>query len=266
MSSFPNVIYGGYGDEKTTSSTKIGNLPLGTLMVLPDGRKFRHARVSATAGIAGNVYQGNVGIQGSDGAYIKSVATVSGVTAGSLTPVVTAGATTGATVNQFADGWFAVAGSAGAGTGLVYKIKGNGSAAAGSSITINLYETDPIVTALAAATTTVGLRENEYSSLTITTADTVGVGQVAGILPVPVSASYYCWVQRSGPALALTSGTLIVGVPCCVSDGIAGALEPLATAGADTAGTRIVKTTVPVATVLNVAASTGYSLVNLELE
>ena len=42
--SFPNVIYGDYGDEKVAQSTKIGSLPLGQLMILPDGRAFRHTR------------------------------------------------------------------------------------------------------------------------------------------------------------------------------------------------------------------------------
>ena len=57
--SYPNVIYGDYGDEKVAQSTKIGNLPLGQLMVLPDGRKFRHAQASATALVAGDLYQQN---------------------------------------------------------------------------------------------------------------------------------------------------------------------------------------------------------------
>jgi hypothetical protein len=149
--------------------------------------------------------------------------------------------------------------------GYVYKIKTCSSAAAGSSVTIDLYETDPFKVAIAAASTTVGLRENPYYSLTLTTADTVGVSQLAGIPPTAVAASYYCWIQRKGAAMAFTSGTVIVGEPVCISNGIAGAVEPIPPAAADTAGARVVKEMVKVGEVLNVAASTGYSLINLML-
>jgi len=44
MSGTPNIQYGDYGDEKVTSSTRIGGLPLGAKMVFLDGREFRHAK------------------------------------------------------------------------------------------------------------------------------------------------------------------------------------------------------------------------------
>ena len=56
----PSIIYGDYGDEKVTSSTKIGNLPLGQLMRLPDGRKYRHARSGGTALAVGQVLRQGV--------------------------------------------------------------------------------------------------------------------------------------------------------------------------------------------------------------
>ncbi|KKL16382.1 hypothetical protein LCGC14_2496170, partial [marine sediment metagenome] len=48
---FPNVIYGRYGDEKVAQSTKIGGLPLGQEMVLPDGREFRHSCAQTAAAL-----------------------------------------------------------------------------------------------------------------------------------------------------------------------------------------------------------------------
>ena len=263
--SFPNIIYGDYGDEKATSSTKIGSLPLGTRMVLPDGAEYVQGRASATAMVAGNLYQGNAGIQATDADYKCSIAVASGGAAGSTTVVLTAGATTGVTVDQFQDGTLITASSVGTGVGHVYRIKSNASAAAGSSITINLYPTDPFKVALAAGSTTCGLREHEYFNLTLTTGDTVGVGTLAGVAPVAVAASYYCWVQRKGRAAVKGDGTLIVGVPVVPSDNADGAVESWPTSAADTAGVRAGLSANIIGICENVAASVQFSLINLKI-
>ena len=55
MGSFPNIIFGAYGDEKATSSTKVHGHELGQLMVLPDGRKYRYAKSGGTALAVGTI-------------------------------------------------------------------------------------------------------------------------------------------------------------------------------------------------------------------
>ena len=250
--SFPNIVYLDYGQEKTTAASAIGNLPLGVLGVLPDGRKFRHARSSATAMVAGSLYQGNASAFAGDAAYINDLAVVSGGSVGSTQVVITAGATTGVSKDQLKDGMMYSTG------GVGYKIKSNTVAAAGSSITIDLYE--PIKVALAAGTTLVGLRENPFYSLTVTTADTVGGGQVAGVAPVAVTASYYCWIQRGGECNALTDGTLVKGVGIVPAATAAGAVHVFASA------TVSVKSNEIIGKCLDVAASTEFSRVWLSLE
>ena len=49
---FPNIVFGSYGDQYTTSSTPIGGNPLGTMMILPDGCEFVHAQCGGTTPLA----------------------------------------------------------------------------------------------------------------------------------------------------------------------------------------------------------------------
>jgi hypothetical protein len=259
--SYDKVLWGNFGDEKVTSSTKV--TALGTLMIMPDGREFVYARASATALVAGNLYQGNGGIVTSDADYKATIAVVSGGAAGSNSVVLTAGGTTAVTTNLFADGVLSTASSVGTGVGYLYKIKSCSSAAASGNFTVNTYESDPFKVALAAATTTVGLRENEFYSVTLTTADTVGVGVLAGVAPTAVTASYYCWLQRKGRAAVKGDGTLVIGLPVVPSAALAGAVAPFATAAADTAGVRAAKGVQTVGMCENVAASLQFSVINL---
>ena len=262
--SFPSVVYGSYGDEKTAQSTKINNLPLGTRMVLPDGREFVHAKASATALIAGDMYQQNsmaVVAGTSDAGILTNMAVATSAAIGATTVVITMAATAHFSKDLLAGGYLFT--NDATGEGHCYKIKGNTAAASLGSCTITLEPNDAIKVALAAGTSEVAVRQLPFDNVTITTADTVGVGALAGVAPVAVTASYYCWLQRKGPAAVLTDGTVIVGVPCVVSPALAGAIAPFSTSAADTAGVRAAKGIDTVGYVMNVSASTEYSLVNL---
>jgi len=258
--SFPNVVWGSFGDEKITSSTKIGGFPLGVRMITPDGCEYVHAKVSATAGIAGNLYQVLAGIQGSDAALRKDGVVAADSAIGDTTVQVTAGATTAVTANQFQDGILFV--NDVTGQGHKYRIKSNNAAAASSTLTLTLYNTDPIKVALVAGSSEVGVRENPFYQISITTADTVRVGSIAGILPTAVTANHYCWVQRRGEAAALTDGTLVIGTPVVQSAALAGAVSPHTAA---TTNANLELSEDILGYTLNVAASTEYSLVYLKL-
>lgn len=253
---YPNIIWGEYGDEKVTSSTRINNLELGTRMYFKDGREFVYAKASATAMIAGNLYQQDVGIQGSDAAYKKDLVIPTSSAVGATTVYFTAGATTGVTVDQFKDGYYFI--NDVNGEGITYKVAGCSSAAAGSTVTVYLAKNDAVKVAIAAGSSQAGIRENPYFSCTINTADTVGVGTLAGIAPVAVTASYYCWLQTRGACAALTDGTVIVGVPVTPSGALAGAVAVHSAATSMTA-----KEGSNIGWCMNVAASTEYSLINL---
>lgn len=258
---FPNVIYGDYSDHRVTATSRIGNLPLGTKMVLPDGREFRHAHVSATALVAGKLYQQEAYAAGTGN--IKSLAVIAGsALINTKTISVTMSATGAMTKDQYQDGYVFVPASTGA--GYVYKVKSCSSAAAGSTSVITLY--DDLEVSLAGGTTTVGVRVNEYDNVLLTTANTVGVGTLAGVSACSAAANSYVWLQTKGPAPILTDNTtLIVGIPVSASSTVAGAVAVENITAADTAGTGVHKGYAAIGWCMSVAASAEYSLIDLNI-
>lgn len=256
---FSNKIYGDYGDEKVSDTAKINGLPLGIRMVLPDGREFVHGRASATALVAGSSYQ--QAAVPADTAMVKALV-VNAAAIGDTTLSITAGGTTAFTVDQFADGYVAVASSVGTGIGHLYKVKTNNSAATGAAATFTLYPNDKIKVALNASSL-VGVRANEYDGVLLTTANTVATGIPAGIAPVAVAASSYCWLQRKGAAAWASAGTvLIAGLPVLASTAVAGQCT---VAFATTAGYLAARNIDIWGHCETIALDTGYAVVFLEL-
>jgi len=218
--SFPVNIHGNYGDEKKSQSTKIGSLPLGTRMILPDGRIFAHSRASTAAGLN----PGYVCV----GAAVSSSAHVANLTAsastGSQTIAVTLTATGAVTADQFADGWiFCNDSGAATGEGYVYKVKGNNSGAVSTTVNFFLDDNDSVKVALAAASSEVGIKVNEFDHVLHRAAGTGAVNMVSGVAPVAVSAGYYHWHQRRGPVAVLSGGTPgIVGMFVAAATTVAG--------------------------------------------
>jgi len=213
--SYPNVIYGDFGDEKVAQSTKIGNLPLGQLMILPDGRKFRHAQIGAASIRAGQVVSSEAGLAG-DGCIassgLKASATVTHNAVGD-TNVYVATSLTAFTKDQFAEGTVNVIGPA-ASTyiGQVYKIKGNDAAASvgvGGAAKITLYETDPLKVAWAPTSTLVSVRKSAFKSV-VANAGSGPIAPPVGVIPTAASINFYCWAQRGGEASCLQAATVCV--------------------------------------------------------
>ncbi len=223
--SFPNVVYGDYGDEKVAQSTKIGSLPLGKLMILPDGRTFIHTRAhTAQAMTAGYLYQAD-DARGGTSAHDILPATAA---VGATSVVVQSPAGTAVLTDLYAEGFLMVASSVGTGTGIQYKVKANGSAAAGSAnFTVQLADGETIHTAID-STATVGLRESIWGAADLMTTGTAFTGPILGIPPVAVSSGFYHWIQRSGQAMAFAAATTIpIGDPVQAGTGVAGSIQKI---------------------------------------
>lgn len=228
---FPVHIYGNYGDERTAQSTKIGSLPLGTRMILPDGRIFAHARASTAAAISAGLIC--VEAATSSSAHVANL--TASAAAGATTINITLTATGAVTKDQFTDGYIFVNDSgAGTGEGYVYKVKGNNSGAVSTTVQFQLYETDTVQVALAAASTEVGIRVNEFDHILHRATGTGAVGIPAGVAGVAASAGFYHWTQRRGPACVLSAGTVATtGVPVASATTVAGGVAK-STIAADT--------------------------------
>lgn len=260
---FPHTVQGSFGDEKVTSTTKIGGLPLGSRMELPDGRIFRHARVGTTALVPGKLYQGKAGEANT--IFIKSVAPNAAAIAATSITLTMSGTALGADV--YNDGYLITASSVGTGIGYLYKVKSAATAASTETSVVSLMPNDTVKVALESGTTTVGMRKNEYDSVLLTTADTIGVNTVCGVSCASAAASAYVWLQRRGPAAVFTdNSTVIVGTPVIASSTVAGAVATFATAAADTAGVRYGRNVRIIGDVMSVAASAEYSIIDLRLE
>jgi len=69
---------------------------------------------------------------------------------------------------------------------------------------------DPVVTALAAGTSTmISIMPNKFNKLVL--AATTETGASVGVTPRDISASNYFWVQTAGPACIWAKGTLVIG-------------------------------------------------------
>ncbi len=262
--SFPNVIYGGFGDEKVAQSTAIGSLPLGQLMILPDGRKFRHAKCGSAAAVsAGDVLSPSAGSAGHGAVSASGIAAGATITHNKIGDKVVnlvCNSATSVLANHYADGLLNVQKSAGA--GHVYRIKENTSCASASAFTVTLYPEDPLKVAFAATSTKVSLRRSPYKEA-ILMSGSACISPPMGVAPVAVSASFFFWVQRSGPCSVATSGTTVTtGSPICSCT----AADGKVTAGAAASAATNVWDTVPLGFALETCTAADLALCDLRLE
>ena len=194
---FPLTIHLGYGQEKIETSDQ--KQRLGTRAVLPDGRVFHYAQNSSAAiTSAGQIVDGIAAV----GAHDGDLATAA-LAAGSLTATTTTSLTV--TKDQYKDGYLFV--NDNAAQGEVYRIKSNTavSSAAGCEITID--EPDGFRTAFTTSTE-FGLMYSPYKGVKVIDGDGTMTTGAVGVTTIPVTASYYCWLQTSGPA-AVFSGAVV---------------------------------------------------------
>ncbi len=224
--SFPNVIFGYYGDEKVTNSAKIGSLPLGVLMILPDGRQFRLARAGSAASLGAGVIVSTSASQVGHGGISGSGLTASATTtynAVSATTIRLLAKTTAFTKDQYADGYLSVVGPA-ASTyiGHVYKIKSNKSCGSVGELELALDDNDGLKVAFAASSTVCALRKSPYDDAIVHNQGTI-IAPPMGVAPVAVSISHYFWVQRGGPAAVVQGASVVVnGAPIVTASAEAG--------------------------------------------
>jgi hypothetical protein len=176
----------GKQDHTETSSELL--YPLGTIMKLADGRKFRYARAGAVDLIAGQVQASPLtAAQRED---TLTVAAAINATSFTFTAAVTM------TDDEYAGGMAHIVD--GTGQGHQYRIRGNEAIAAASTGLI--YLDGPIKVALD-TTTDVILTKSPYADVVVAPDQIV---MPVGVPTVPVTATYYCWLQTGGvcPVLA----------------------------------------------------------------
>ena len=238
-------IGGNPGDEKATGTTQLH--PLGTSMVLPDGRVYYYGFANGAI-TAGKICQNAVGIANHDMDLAVNTAS-----AGDKSLSVTVGGTA-VTEDQYKDGLVYV--NDGTGEGHAYMIRQHDAIDSSGSGTINLYDSDPIKVAFAAATI-VGLFKNQYHDFIVY--PTTATGHAVGVTATDIADNAYGWLQTWGPAAVLCDVAFVIGNHVRASDGTAGSGEPL-----DRDGTNENEESIGVATLI-APVTTDYGMVDLRI-
>ena len=208
--SFPNRIYGDFGSEKVTNTTK--KRALGTILELPDGREFKYVLNGSGAITSGKLTSSAAMIGNHDMDLTTAAASV-----GDTSITVTLGGTA-ATKDQYADGYIYT--NDGTGQGQIYRIASNPAADSSATLAVTLASNDAVSVALD-STTESGLAVNPYSGIVVS--PTSVTNRTLGVTATDIAANAYGFVQTKGLASVLVSGTVVAG-------------EPLRVAGATTAG------------------------------
>lgn len=169
---------------------------IGAYVTTGDGRGFRYCRASATALVAGKLYQA----QAENTTNLQNL-TVSAALAAATS--ITTASTVTLTANQLAGAFLVVTASTGA--GYTYKVTGN---TAATAATTTIYLEDPLIAAVA-ATSTIDIQPNPYTGVVVD--PTTATSAPMGVAVYPISATWYGWIQTHGPVACLAQGALAVG-------------------------------------------------------
>ncbi len=205
---------------------------IGTRVIRADGNEYVYAHC-LTESAAGTVVGPDVSeggeVAGVDDSLIApaSAAAVPGtaITAGSIGSRHVQMTNAGILADEHAGGYLAIV--SGTGVGYVYRIKGNGatSAVVTGDVVIELY--DPIKVAID-ATSDVHIMGSKYAQCIKATGaggeNNLAVGVTCGI----IAANGYGWLCVKGICAPLIDGTAVAGGSITLSDGVAGAVQPLA--------------------------------------
>lgn len=258
---FPNIIFGNEGEQFNSYVDQ--RWPLGTKLVLQDGRAYRFGRNGAVAATAGSLFQGIVPDGNFDTLAVPST-TVN--TAGNRTIRVTLPANA-ITKNLYAEGYAVTEAAAGAGDGYAYKIVSHPASAGSEDVTFT------IASELKHTLNTsdkVTLIQNLYDAVIIhpapRTANLIGVAAGA------IAAASYGWFAVNGPQPVLVVGTHVIGGGLIATGTVTG--SPDGTVEASGVGITTTAATIAqiteitgsfVGTCIEVAPTTGYGLANLML-
>jgi len=207
---FPTSLYGTLQDINECSAAQ--KHPLGTRLVIDDGRVFHYAKNGAVALAKGKLVcstavdaEHNVDLPLQDAG--TTLATY-------LHPLVDL-ATTGTQVaaNTYKEGWMIA--HTGTGAGQVIKLKTNdiGGSTAEAAMKIYFEDGNYLTAALDTSSSKVGLCKNPYADVVICPqyATYTVVSKPVGVPLATITASYYFWIQTWGPAPVLMGATPVEG-------------------------------------------------------
>ncbi len=248
-----NVLYGPESLAYETSAAvaptpgfgRPGKLPIGTQLILQDGRKFRFAEAGAVALVQGNVIQALAPLSTDIG-----MTPAAGVVGDRLITFTHGAAVVAA--NFFSEGYAVISQTPGGGDS--YKLANHlalQNAVAGD--VVNLAAGQALRRALSVSSR-VDLMAHPYSK-TIQAPITTLTGAVVGVAVTAPTANQFCFLQTTGLWGVLPAGPLVGGSTAVAPGGAGGAPGPSASATSGIIGT-----------VINVSATTLWSTIFLHID
>lgn len=245
--SYPNVHFGNEGEQYNTYSTE--RWPVGTKMMLQDGRTFQFAKAGAVALAAGVLCQSEVPDADHDTLAVAAAGAV-----GDKFVTITNGVDT-IEANLYAGGYLCVEAAAGTGEGVVYKI-----ANAHDAIANATNGTIPLERGLAIAlntSSTVTLVKHPCRDILIHPSPPTA--NVVGVTATAIAANKFGWIQTGGVGCCLIDGTVVIGQSVMPSNGTDGSVK----AWGLTEGAPNVEITPAIGRVVEVAPTGDSGLINL---
>jgi hypothetical protein len=261
--SFPNIIFGNEGEQHNSYTDQ--RWPLGTHMVLPDGRGYRFGLNGAGAATAGLLFQSEVPDANFDTlAVIAATSTYNTAGLRALRVTLPANAIV---KDLWAEGYAVTEAAAGAGEGYAYKVKTHPLSAGSEDITITL-ET-PLKHTLNTSDKITMIR-NAGAQVIIHPAPPTAA--LYGVAAGAIAAGSYGWFAVRGPQPVLVVGTHVIGGGLIATGTVTGSPDGSVEAsgiGITTTAATIAQITeitgAYVGTCMEVAPTTGYGLANLNL-
>ena len=222
--------------------------PIGTVGYLQDGRRYRFAKCGGSTLVVGNVIAAQAPLSNHTGR--TGIATALGATTTSFVLGATA-----VTADQYKDGYVTV--SVAPGSGQVYRIASHAAVAQSGTFAVPFAAGNVIRGAAITTTSRLDLVPNPYKAV-IQAPVTTLTSAVVGVAVSAPTAGQHCWIQTTGAASVLTSGTVIIGEQVVSPAGAAGAVGPNSSGGSEVEYI--------VGKVLVVAATTAWSTIDLQVD
>lgn len=258
---FPNVLFGNEGEQHNSYTDQ--RWPLGTLMLLQDGRHYRFAKNGAGAATAGFLFQSEV----PDGNFDTQAVPSSTVNAAGNRTIRATLSANAIIKNLWAEGYAVTEAAAGAGEGYAYKITTHPLSAGSEDVTFELAA--PLKHTLTTADT-VTFMKHPADAVIIHPAPRTA--HLVGVAAGAIAAASYGWFATGGPQPVAVVGTHVIGGGLIATGTVTGSPDGTVEA----AGVGITNTAATIAQIteitgsyigdcMEVAPTTGFGMAYLKM-
>lgn len=262
--SFPGVIHGQEGEQFNSYTTQ--RWPLGTMLLLQDGRRFRFGKNGAGAATAGLLFQSEVPDGNFDTLAVPAATSTTG-TAGTRKVKITLPAASVAK-NLWAEGYLVTEAAAGAGEGYAYKVVSHPASAGSEDIVVDI--ATPLKHTLTTSDKATMIKHPGGDVIVHPAPPTAAL---YGVAAGAIAASSYGWFAVGGVQPVLVVGTHVIGGGLIATGTVTGSPD----GSVEAAGVAITTTAATIAqiteltgaligTCIEVAPTTGYGAAYLKLD